>query len=97
MKRSPLRLGCLPVRCGAFEQPQHFTGLRVSLEPGFLEHRRAIARHFESAALRRLQLDLGVRIPLTNLRRQTGGAWFVVSQRAILDGDSHQSLEDVGF
>src|SRR5678809_1701096 len=38
----------------------------------------------------RNQLDLRPRELLTNLRRQTGGARFVVSHSAVFDRDSHR-------
>ena len=43
--------------------------------------------HLEAATARRNQLHLLVREGTKDLRRQTGGARFVVSDRAILDRD----------
>jgi hypothetical protein len=72
------------------EQSYNFAGLGVAAKLGLLENRRTIAKHLEPSAARRDQLHLFTRKCLTNFSRQTDGAWFVVSDRAVFDRD-HQS------
>jgi hypothetical protein len=74
-----------------FQQPHDFSGLRVPLQDRLLEDRRSIAHDLESAATRGDQPDVGIGEPLSDLRRQTGGAGLVVSNGAVLDRDLHWS------
>lgn len=48
-----------------------------------------VTGHFEPSAARRNQLDVRIRIVLTNLSRQTGGSGFVASKGAVFDRDFH--------
>ena len=68
---------------------------RLGVMPGLrlLEDRRAVHHDFEAPAARGDERHLGVRVLRLELRRQTGGAWFVVSDRAVFDRDLHGSLE----
>ena len=49
----------------------------------------AVDLHFEHSAGRFQQLDVAVGKRLLQFRRQTGGAWLVVSDDAVFDGDFH--------
>ena len=61
------------------------------MTPGRLlrEHEIAVNRHLEYPTGRLDQPDLGVRIGLLQLGRQTGGSGLVVSDNAILDRHLH--------
>ena len=67
----------------------------MSSELGLLEHRTAITLHFEASSARRNQLDSRAGKLLVELRRQTGSAWLVASDRAVLDRDCHQVIDIV--
>jgi hypothetical protein len=54
---------------------------------------RPIHRHLEDPAGGRDQLDVSVWPILAELGRQTGGPRLVVSDDAVVDGDSHGFLE----
>ncbi len=56
------------------------------------EDQAAIHRHLEDTARRLDQLDLGVRVPVANLRRQTDGAGPVISHHTELDAHLHRLL-----
>jgi hypothetical protein len=77
-------------RC--LEQAKNLAGLRVTPDPGLLEDGHPVAKYFEAATGRRDQLDRCTGVTRPNLRRQTGGAGFVVSNRAVLDRDVHRSI-----
>lgn len=68
----------------------------MSAELRFLEDRHAVAKHLEPAASRRDQFHLFTRNCITNLRRQTDGAWLVASDRAVFDRD-HRLLTFEGL
>ena len=78
--------GGAPLRDG----PEHLTRLRVA--PQFLlgEDDFTVHRHLEHASRRLDERDLGVRVGLTDLGRQTGGQWLVVSDDAVFDRDPHE-------
>jgi hypothetical protein len=82
---------CLPIH--GRKQRQDLAGPCVSVQLGLLEHRRAVPHDFEPTLPRCDELHLRGRILSTNLGRQTDGPWFVVSKRAVLDGDSHLALK----
>jgi hypothetical protein len=69
------------------KQLQHFARLRVTPDLRFLEDRDAVAQYFESATSRGNELHLLRRKCVANLRRQTGGAGLVASDRAVFDRD----------
>ena len=74
-----------------FERFDDLSRLGVAPDLRFLEYRPAVGNDFEASAARWNQRDVGIGKPLTNLRRQTGGASFVASHRAVFDRDSHGS------
>src|SRR5213080_5031289 len=53
------------------------------------EHAAPIDLDFEHAARGLNQLDVRVRVGLTNFGRQTGGPRLVVSDDTVFDGDAH--------
>ena len=55
------------------------------------EDQYAISCHFENATAPLQQLDGCFGIRLTNLGRQTGGPWFVVSNDAVANRYVHES------
>jgi hypothetical protein len=55
----------------------------------FFEDRLAVAHNFEPTAPRRNQFYIRFRKARTNLSRQTGGSWFVVSNDAVFYADIH--------
>ena len=65
----------------------------MAVELRFLEDRSAIAMHLEASAFRRNKCDLGFGKRGANLGRQTDGPWFVVSKRAVFDGNGHGRLK----
>jgi hypothetical protein len=73
-----------------FEERHDLAGLRVPAELRFLEDRLSVARDLESTAAGRLESNVGVRECGAKLGRQTGGPWFVASNRAVLDFDFHE-------
>jgi hypothetical protein len=60
------------------------------MQLGLFEDHFAIEADLEATAGGRDQLDIRVRMCFPNLGRQTGGPGFVVSKRAIFDGDFHE-------
>jgi len=64
----------------------------VATELRLLEDGNAVADDLEPTAARGEELHLRAGNLLTQLGRQTGGPWLVVSNGAVLDGDVH----DVG-
>src|SRR6185503_2365524 len=82
-------------RSVSLQQVDDLTRLGVSVEFRLLEYRRSVGDDFEPAAARRDQFDLGAGNAITNLRRQPDGARFVVSHRAVFDGDFHAEKIDV--
>ena len=52
----------------------------------------AVHRDLEDAPGRRHQADIGLRVGLLQLSRQTGGSGLVVSDDAVLDHDAHARL-----
>jgi hypothetical protein len=61
----------------------------------FLEHGNSVAMDLEPPTAGRKQLDGRCRIDRPKLGRQTGGPRFVVSDRAILDGDLHVACREM--
>ena len=55
------------------------------------EHEAVVHRHLELAAAAGLEFGLDAPV-LTNLGRQTGGPWEVVSLHAVADDDPHGDL-----
>jgi hypothetical protein len=74
-----------------FERLDYFAWLGVSPHLRLLEDGDAIRRDLEASATRRGQGHLGIWKSMANLRRQTGGASFVASHRAVFDRDGHRS------
>ena len=74
------------------QQPDDLAGVGVAMKLRFLEDRNTVSRDLEAAPSRRDQLDLDVRPSLSQLRRQPGGAWLVVSKRAVFDRDFHRFI-----
>jgi len=66
-------------------QLHHFARLSVAAELRFLENRHAITEHLESSTARWNELHLFVGKCIPDLRRQTDGAWLVVSDCAVFD------------
>ena len=64
----------------------------MSSESRFFEDRNFIHNDLEPPAARWNQLDLRFGITLPHLSRQTGGSRFIVSKRAVFDGDFHRIL-----
>jgi hypothetical protein len=81
------------MRSRGLEQAKYFTGPSVAVELRFLEDRGAVAMHLETSAFRRNERDLGLGKLGANLGRQTDGPWFVVSKRAVFDGNGHGRLK----
>ncbi len=71
------------------DEREDLAGPGVPAKFRFLEHRGAVHRDFEAPTTRWDQLDLGVGKLLSNGVRQTGGSWFVVSNDAEFDGNTH--------
>src|SRR5688572_32547670 len=71
------------------QQMENLAGLGVASKPRLLKDGLSVARHFEPPAARRYQLDLCRGKLLTNRGRQTDGPGFVVSYRAVFDGNAH--------
>ena len=71
------------------DQLQYLARVGVAIEGFLREHQRAVDLHFEHSAGRFQQLDIAVGKRLLQFRRQTGGAWLVVSDDAVFDGDFH--------
>jgi hypothetical protein len=71
------------------QQRDNLTRSRVPTQKRLLEHGRPIARHLKTPAAGRHELDPCLRKRRMELRRQTGSAWLVVSERAVLDRDVH--------
>jgi hypothetical protein len=65
---------------------------RVTPERLLGKYEVAVHRHFEYAARRGNQLDVGIGDLPLQLSRQTGGSGLVISDDAILDGDPHARL-----
>jgi hypothetical protein len=72
------------------EELYHLSGLRVALEPGFLENGHAVTQHLEAPRARRHEVDVGVGKRSLDLSRQTDGSRFIVSKRAEFDRDAHE-------
>jgi hypothetical protein len=66
-----------------------FPGLGVAFQFPLGEEQPAVHHHFEHAARRLDQLDVGVRERATKLGRQTGGPGLVVSNDAVFDRHAH--------
>jgi hypothetical protein len=94
MIRIPVRVLASPLRAQA-EQLEHFAWLGVPTELRFFEDRHAVAMHLEPSAARRNQLYLLTRYGAANLRRQTDGAWLVISDGTVLDRDHRPPVEDL--
>ncbi len=77
------------------EQTDDLTRLGVTTRLRLLVDRHSVAEHLEPAAARPDQSNLGVRVLLADLGRQTGGAWLVVSDRAEFDRDRHDPVAEV--
>ena len=71
------------------DQSQYLPRLSVAAEHLLGENDPAVHVHLEYAARGLDELDLGVRVRLTNLGRQTGSPGFVVSDDAEFDGNAH--------
>ena len=69
------------------EQLQYLSWLGMAAELRFLEDGRPIPKHLESPPARRNELHLFIGKGISDLRRQTDGAWLVVSNRAVFDRD----------
>jgi hypothetical protein len=65
-------------------------GFGVAPQLRFLVHRRTVHGDLETPAARGDELHLRGRELLLDLGRQTGGAWFVVSNGAVFDRDLHR-------
>jgi hypothetical protein len=71
------------------QHPEDLPGLGVPAELRLLEDGGAVDCHLKPPATRGSQFNLGIRVFCTNLRRQTGGARFVLSDDAVFDGNVH--------
>ena len=60
----------------------------------FREHQIAIDLYLKHAPVTRDEFYFRVRVDLLDLGCRTGGPWFVVSNRAVLDRDPHSSSTD---
>jgi hypothetical protein len=74
-----------------FYQTGDLAGLGVPPQLGLFEDRPLIDHHFESSLARRNHDDISVGPALSELSRQTGGSWLVVSKCAVFDRDLHGS------
>src|SRR5947209_13633460 len=83
----PVEMAIFMSAQGLLDQPHHLARLRVPSQPLLGEHPAPVHFHLEYAARRLDELDVGVRVCLANLGRQTGGPRLIVSDDAILDGD----------
>jgi hypothetical protein len=70
-------------------QPHDFSGLGVTSHRLFGENAATVHLHLEHAARRLDQLHVGVGVGLADFGRQTGGSWFVVSDDAVFDRNTH--------
>src|SRR5512145_7732 len=75
---------------GFAEQAEPLARLRVPSELPLGKHGLPVDPDLENAAAARYEHDFCLEFPF-ELRRQTGGAWFVVSDQAILDFDPHDA------
>jgi hypothetical protein len=71
------------------EQLDDFARLRVPAHFPLREDQLAVYFHFEHAARGLNEIHVRVGECLSDLGRQTGGPWFVVSNDAVFDRDSH--------
>lgn len=62
----------------------------MASELRLLEHGMAVSLHLEASATGWDHLHSRIRECRLDLGRQTGGPWFVASDRAVLDGDDHR-------
>ena len=76
-------------RQALLKQGDHLTGVGMALLTQFGEHQIALKRDLECPARGFDQTHLRVWPDRTNLGRQTGSSWFVVSDDAILNGNNH--------
>ena len=81
-----LQPACHPLFVDA-QELQHLAGLGVTPQLRLLEDRHAVTHDLESATTGWKELHLFSRQRVANLRRQTGGARLVASDRAVLDRD----------
>jgi hypothetical protein len=72
-----------------FEERDYFSRFCMTPRLRLLVNRDAVAQNLETSSLRRDELNRRNRKSFANLGRQTGGPRFVVSERAVLDGDFH--------
>ena len=68
---------------------EDFSGFGVAPSRLLGEHQRAVHRHLEDSTGGLDQPDLGLRVGLLQLSRQTGGSGLVVSNHAVLDRHLH--------
>jgi hypothetical protein len=73
----------------AVDELDDFPGFSVALQLLLGEEEPAVHYHFEHAASRLDQLNVGVRESTTKLGRQTGGPGLVVSNDAVFDRHAH--------
>lgn len=74
---------------GLPDQTQHFTGLGVPSLDFLREHTAPVDLHFEYPTGGLDQFELGLRMRLAYLGRQTGGPRLVVSNDAVFDRHAH--------
>ena len=74
---------------GLLDQPQHLARLGVASQSLLGEDPATVHIHLEYASRGLDEFDLGVRVSLPNLGRQTGGPRLVVSNDAVLDRHLH--------
>jgi hypothetical protein len=79
---------------GLRKKAKDLSGRRVPSQLRLLEEWHAIAGDLEPTAPRWLHGDGGVREPVANRGRQTGGPGLVVSNRAVFDVDLHEPNRD---
>ena len=71
------------------DRPKDLTRLRVAPQLLLGEDDGVVHRHLEHTSRRLDECDVGVRVSLADLGRQTGGPWLVVSNDEVLDRDAH--------
>lgn len=71
---------------------EHLFVSGVTADPFLGEHEPTVRNDLESPAGRFDQFDGGLRIPILQCSRQTGGFGSVVSDDAVLDCDVHRTM-----
>ena len=74
---------------GRLQQRDDLAGCCMPSKLRLLKDRNTVPAHFKTTTGTRVQRDLCIRKTARQLGRQTGGPGFVVSNRAVFDGNVH--------